>query len=187
MNVSPFFLIFSPFTNIVSQDRITVEAEEAGMDAFMDKPFKLEELTAVYTKLLEMNNQRDHASFGSIGIDTPSPGVTGRTPRSIRNITSNARIFVDAKELDDLSASASPIDGDPTSVEQKGTSTKTLSTVGASDPELRGKVVTVTEKPMTGQNQLPPITRAGSGIGGGSCLIDRMKNNHAKVHVVDEE
>ena len=40
---------------------MAVDAEEAGMDAFMNKPFKLEELSAVYVKLLarDQKNQYD--------------------------------------------------------------------------------------------------------------------------------
>ena len=62
---------------------MAVDAEEAGMDAFMVKPFKLEELTAVYIKLLERNhrNQRDiptrptPVTHGVDTADTPTLGT----------------------------------------------------------------------------------------------------------------
>ena len=62
---------------------MAVDAEESGMDAFMVKPFKLEELTAVYIKLLERNhrNQRDiptrptPVTHGVDTADTPTLGT----------------------------------------------------------------------------------------------------------------
>ena len=90
---------------------MAVDAEEAGMDAFLEKPFKLEELTAVYIKLLERDrrNQRDLSSRQlavATGIEagTITLGPLALGPRSIRKITPNAKIFVDSKEFDDMIA-----------------------------------------------------------------------------------
>ena len=71
------------------QDRIAIEAEEAGMDAFMNKPFKLDDLTIIYPKILECR-QREllNVSLKSTGDDTTV------VPRMIKPITTNAKIFV---------------------------------------------------------------------------------------------
>ena len=118
---------------------MAVDAEEAGMDAFMDKPFKLEELTAVYIKLLERENrnQRDiptQPTAVPLGVDTDTPsglGVVARGPRSIRKVTPNVKIFVDASEVDDVTAS--PMGGDISSLEQYGSSTIAAVVVQESD------------------------------------------------------
>ena len=97
------------------KDRIAIDAEEAGMDAFMNKPFKLDELTAVYTKLLE----NDHLSTRTT-IVTPTSIDKSRVsgPRLIRKITPNAKIFVN--EMDDLTVSQ--MNGDVSVLEHNETS-----------------------------------------------------------------
>ena len=107
---------------------MAVDAEEAGMDAFMDKPFKLEELTAVYIKLLK----RDNRNQLSIRQTTYARGDVARRPRLIRNVTPNAKIFVDAAEVDDVIALQ--VGGDSTSSQQDGTS----STAAVAVPERMG-------------------------------------------------
>ena len=155
---------------------MAVDAEEAGMDAFMDKPFKLEELTAVYIKLLERENrnQRDiptQPTAVPLGVDTDTPsglGVVARGPRSIRKVTPNVKIFVDASEVDDVTAS--PMGGDISSLEQDGSST--IAAVVVQESDKKGMVETVTAQPS-----------AGSGSGNG--MIGGIKNNSAKVYAVN--
>ena len=85
---------------------MAIDAEEAGMDAFMEKPFKLEELTAVYTKILERDHRHaNHQTTLTPGVDTESLGVVVCGPRSICKVTLNAKIFVDASELGEMIAS----------------------------------------------------------------------------------
>ena len=148
---------------------MAVDAEEAGMDAFMDKPFKLEELTAVYTKLLERNhrNQRNHSTRQPTvlpGVDTDTPsglGVVARGPRSIRKVTPNAKIFVDASELDDVVASQ--VVGDSTFLEQNGTAP--TAAVAVLESEWIGKVENGTV----------------NGIG----MVNEVMSNNAKVHAAN--
>ena len=132
---------------------MAVDAEAAGMDAFMDKPFRLEELTAVYVKLLERDNrnQRVVSTYQmkeSLGKDS-SLGAVISADRLIRNITPNAKIFVDSHEFDDVVASQ--IVGDASSL--AGTSPIIAVAVAASE---------CNEKRMSG-TVLPP-SRSGSGI-----------------------
>ena len=143
---------------------MAVEAEEAGMDAFMNKPFKLEELTALYNKILVRydRNQQDTSTQQAtvthgVTQETPSLMVV-RGPRSIRNVTPNAKIFVDASELDGMITSQ--MCGDSLSLEQDGT------LPAAAVAVLECTVASMGEK--TGHLQLP----AG-------------KHNSGKVHVVN--
>ena len=132
---------------------MAVDAEEAGMDAFMDKPFKLEEITAVYIKLLERETQ------STPSVDTaPLHGVVAHGPRSIYNVTKNAKIFIDASELDEMIASQ--IIGDSMSLE--GTSLTTAVAVS-----------TEWETVKNAQNE----SDRGNGVIGGI-----KHNNIAKVH-----
>lgn len=80
---------------------MAIDAEAAGMDAFMEKPFKLEELIAVYIKLME----RDRQSTVRPDIDAVTSSIepTSRS-RSIWNVTKNVKIFVDANELNDMTS-----------------------------------------------------------------------------------
>ena len=84
---------------------MAVEAEEAGMDAFMEKPFRLEELTALYIKLLERDNRNQRDNFtrpgvDTLGVDTPWPTAVVRRQRLIRNVTPSTKIFIDASQQD---------------------------------------------------------------------------------------
>ena len=152
---------------------MAVDAEEAGMDAFMDKPFKLEELTAVYTKLLERNhrNQRNHSTRQPTvlpGVDTDTPsglGVVARGPRSIRKVTPNVKIFVDASEVDDVTAS--PMGGDISSLEQDGASPTVALVVSESEWEGKGEA-----------GPVQPPNRNGSDDG----MISVIKHHNAKVY-----
>ena len=148
---------------------MAVDAEEAGMDAFMDKPFKLEELTAVYVKLLEGENrhQRDRATLPptrtqSIDIDTPPLGTVAG-PRLIRNVTPNAKIFVDASESDDMMI-ISHVGSD--------ISSPTVA-VAVSESELKGKVEASPVQPPTGSS-------SGNGMTSGN------KHNGAKVYATSD-
>ena len=144
---------------------MAVDAEEAGMDAFMNKPFKLEELAALYVKILERHNrkQRDISTrqiTATPGVDTISIPLETIVcgPRSICNVTPNAKIFVDASELDGMITSQ--MCGDSLSLEQDGT------LPAAAVAVLECTVASMGEK--TGHLQLP----AG-------------KHNSGKVHVVN--
>ena len=152
---------------------MAVDAEEAGMDAFMDKPFKLEELIAVYTKILVRDNQNQRVvsasqTAASSGVDVDSLGAIVRGPRSVCNVTKNAKIFIDASELNDMFASQMAVD--KCSLEQDGT-LPTIAVV-VSESEWKGKL-------ETGPAQLP----TGSGIG--SDMISEIKLNSAKVHAAN--
>ena len=150
----------------IKQDRMAIDAEEAGMDAFMDKPFKLEELTAVYIKLLE----RDHRNQcdRSIRTTTLTPGVdtdtVARGPRSLCNVTKNAKIFVDVDELHDMIASQIDTTIVSLGMEQDGTSP----TVAVAIPER--------QSPMNTQK----ITVRDSDRG--NEMIKEIKYNNSKVH-----
>ena len=117
---------------------MAVDAEEAGMDAFMEKPFKLEELTAVYIKLLERDqrNQREQSSRETSQAVTSSAdtGVVAGVPRSSFNVTKNAKIFVDAGDLKSICAS------------QDGTSP--IVAVAVTESERKGKMVTCPDEPI---------------------------------------
>lgn len=88
---------------------MAVDAEAAGMDAFMDKPFKLEELTAVYIKLMERDqrNQRELTTRETPQTMTSiaDTGIVALGPRLSFNVTKNAKIFVDAGDLKSIRAS----------------------------------------------------------------------------------
>ena len=152
---------------------MAVDAEEAGMDAFMDKPFKLEELTAVYTKLLERNhrNQRDiptHQSTGTPGVDTDpsSLGTAARGPRSIRKVTPNAKIFVDANEL---------MVGDTSPLEQVGTFPIAAVAV------LDWKHAKTAQQSTSEHFQ----TSTGTGDVSGNDMVSGIMSNNAKVHAAN--
>ena len=117
---------------------MAVDAEAAGMDAFMDKPFRLEELTAVYIKLMERDqrNQRELSSRETPQAVTSSAdiGVVARGPRSSFNVTKNAKIFVDAGDLKSMRAS------------QDGTSP--IVAVAVTESERKGKVVNGPDEPV---------------------------------------
>ena len=151
---------------------MAVEAEEAGMDAFMNKPFKLEELTALYNKILVRydRNQQDTSTQQAtvthgVTQETPSLMVV-RGPRSIRNVTPNAKIFVDASELDDIIASQ--MGDDFSSLEQNGSSPTVAVAVAVSESEWK---TAVSEKPATGNSNDT-----------GNGMVSGIKYNNAKVH-----
>ena len=152
---------------------MAVDAEEAGMDAFMDKPFKLEELTAVYIKLLERdhrNNQRDtstHQTTVVQDVNTVVLGAVVHNPRSIYKVTPNAKIFIDASELNDMLATH--MIGDATSLEQDGTLPAAAAVM--SKAEWKGKVETGSVQALTGS-------------GNGNVLMTGITRN-AKVHAAN--
>ena len=156
---------------------MAVDAEEAGMDAFMDKPFKLEELTAVYTKLLARDNQSTRPTTGTPGVDTqaaPLLGAVARGPRSIYNVTKNAKIFIDAGELDDISASQTG--GATSSLEQDGASPTYFMVVA------EGNVAKISDKTAAAGYAQPPLT---GGDGSGNGMISGIKLTSAKVHAAN--
>ena len=146
---------------------MAVEAEEAGMDAFMEKPFRLEELTAVYVKLLERDNRTQRDGSAPPGVNT-SLGIAVRSHRSIRNITPNAKIFIDSDEFDNITATQ--IDGETSLLEQDGTPPTTAMSVS------ERKVAETSQKVTTDHAQL----LTGSGIDNGT--ISGLKHSSAKVH-----
>ena len=122
---------------------MAVEAEEAGMDAFMEKPFRLEELTAVYIKLLERENRNQRVVSAvqpilTSGLDTGTLGAVprGSTSRSIRNITKNAKIFVDASEFEFDDAIASQVGVNTSELAQDGTSPNVAVPMAGSQGEI---------------------------------------------------
>ena len=152
---------------------MAVDAEDAGMDAFMDKPFKLEDLTAVYIKILERDQRHsNHQSTVTPSIVDVSSllGVVVRAHRSIRNVTPNAKIFIDASELDYMVPAL--IGGNSSLLEQDGTSP----TVAVAVPER--KVATMADKPATCHVQ-PPTECVSV-----NSMINGITQN-AKVHVAN--
>ena len=121
---------------------MAIDAKEADMDAFMEKPFKLDELTAVYINLLARDQRNQGDITGTPGVDAGPTSLRAitRGRRSIRNVTPNAKIFVDASESNAVVASQA---------------------VGSTD------IVTMTESPENGAVKptfdlvLPPISQNG--------------------------
>ena len=116
------------------QDRIAVEAEEAGMDAFMEKPFKLDDLAMIYPKILEC---RERESSGMSLKTAGADATTTIVPRLIRPITTNAKIFVNSAassgrsspHMDKSSSSPSPSRSQKTS--NVGTSSAAVPSSGS--------------------------------------------------------
>ena len=124
---------------------MAVDAEEAGMDAFMNKPFKLEELAAVYVKILERHNRKQRDISTRQITSTPSTdAISQAVRRSIRNVTPNAKIFVDPSEFDDTSISQ--LGGASSSLERNGSSP----TVAVLESEWKGMMETGQVQPTTG-------------------------------------
>ena len=72
-------------------DRMAVEAEESGMDAFMNKPYNMEELEAAYTVICEHRRRGGRAGAGA-GVDD----VGERAPREAVSLTANTTLFLEA-------------------------------------------------------------------------------------------
>ena len=158
---------------------MAVDAEEAGMDAFMDKPFKLEELTAVYVKLLEIQNQNQGDQFTCLTTRTPGDDTdtlslgtvpVARRHRSIRSVTPSAKIFIDAGEWDDIIASHGG--GDSSLLEQGGISLNAPVVVAVPERKSVGNL----QKTASGQFQISAGSNSGDGMIGG------ITHKHAKVH-----
>ena len=144
---------------------MAVDAEEAEMDACMNKPFKLAELTAVYAKILECDNrnQRDlstHRTTVTPGVDIHPLGLVfllvvqyARSPRVRRYLLMlvNQLIWLCRK------------DGNSSSLEQNGTSPPAAAVKLVTD----WKVVTM----MAGKTAMDHVERpTGSGSEGNGLV-----------------
>lgn len=130
---------------------MAIDAEAAGMDAFMDKPFRLEDLTAVYIKLLERGHPSQRKTSTHQTKESPHVAVISTTDRLIRNVTPNAKIFVNVSEFDDVVAPQ--IVGDSSSLAGTSPTGIAVAAVAASESE---------RKRMSGS--VSPPVRSGSGI-----------------------